>query len=309
MSALRLLLPTALLAMAFTPAFAQDVPNPPPEAAPPPPAAERSVRSRARDADGAVRTPGSAERVALPAARQRERRDEAAPAPATAPAFEEQAQRRPSGGNRGSGRVGGGGRNRGDGGAVRRGGVRNPEIDNRGGEVAQAVPRGRAPRPPQVNWGRSTARRYYAGPSGLGYYYYDPWSWYYGGWPAFGAYAGGWGGYYGNNWGGYYGNNWGGYYGGGPYGGGGNYGNYGGPYGWSIGGVRIKVDERDAEVYVDGYYAGIVDDFDGIWQQLRLDDGPYRLEIRKPGYEPLVFDVRVQPGRTITYRGEMQQVP
>ncbi len=73
--------------------------------------------------------------------------------------------------------------------------------------------------------------------------------------------------------------------------------------------MRLKVTERDAEVYVDGYYAGIVDDFDGIWQQLRLDDGGYRIEIRKPGFETLVFDVRVQPGRTITYRGQMQPEP
>jgi hypothetical protein len=69
------------------------------------------------------------------------------------------------------------------------------------------------------------------------------------------------------------------------------------------------VNARDAEVYVDGYYAGIVDDFDGIWQQLRLDDGGYRVEIRKPGFETLSFDVMVQPGRTVTYRGEMQAIP
>lgn len=140
-------------------------------------------------------------------------------------------------------------------------------------------------------------RRYYSGPTGLGYYAYDPWSWYAGyGWPGYGAYS---------NWGGYYGN--GGYYGGGYYGG--SYGTYGGPYGWSIGGVRLKVNMRDAEVYVDGYYAGVVDDFDGIWQQLRLDEGGYRIEIRKPGYSTLSFDVRVQPGRKITYHGELLPVP
>ncbi len=90
---------------------------------------------------------------------------------------------------------------------------------------------------------------------------------------------------------------------------GGGLGNYGGPYGWSIGGVRLKVNEKDAEVYVDGYYAGIVDDFDGLWQQLRLDDGGYRIEIHKTGRSTLTFDVRVQPGRTITYRGQMTVTP
>ena len=73
--------------------------------------------------------------------------------------------------------------------------------------------------------------------------------------------------------------------------------------------MRFKVNLKDAEVYVDGYYAGIVDDFDGLWQQLRLDDGGYHIEVRKPGMDTLTFDVRVQPGRTITYRGEMTATP
>lgn len=298
MSARRLIFPAALLALAVSPAFAQDPPPAPEhqEAAPAPPVVERASRSRAREDDGAVRTPRSSERVSLPEARPRERAEAPAASPAATPAFEEQGgRRRPSSGS--SGRVSGGG-SRGDSGArPRAGGVRNPDSGgDRGGQVAQAVPRSRAPRPPQANWYPNYGRRYYYGPSGLGYYYYDPWSWYGWGWPAYGAYGayGGWGGYYGSNWGGYYG---------------GGYGSYGGPYGWSIGGVRLKVNERDAEVYVDGYYAGIVDDFDGIWQQLRLDDGGYRVEIRKPGFETLVFDVRVQPGRTITYRGEMLRVP
>jgi len=69
------------------------------------------------------------------------------------------------------------------------------------------------------------------------------------------------------------------------------------------------VQPRDAEVYVDGYYAGIVDDFDGVWQRLRLDDGGHRIEIRAPGLNPLTFDVMVQPGRTITYRGDLRVIP
>ena len=70
----------------------------------------------------------------------------------------------------------------------------------------------------------------------------------------------------------------GGYYGGyydpfDPYGYGG-YGGYGGSYGGGYpayssqddddGAVRIKVKPREASVYVDGYYVGHVDDFDGV---------------------------------------------
>jgi hypothetical protein len=226
----------------------------------------------------------------------------AAPEPATAEAADQGGRRRPPSGGSTGGSIRGGGRGDGAGSAgtarPRSGGVRAPDVDRDGGSRAQAIPRSRAPRPsPPVIVNRDV-RRYYYGPSGFGYYFYDPWSWYGYGWPGYAGWGGwGWGGYYGNV----------PYYGG-AYGGYGGYGaTYAGPYGWSIGSVRLKVKPRDAEVYVDGYYAGIVDDFDGIWQRLRLDDGGHRIEIRKPGLQPLTFDVMVQPGRTVTYRGDLTQ--
>ena len=81
--------------------------------------------------------------------------------------------------------------------------------------------------------------------------------------------------------------------------------NYGYGHGYAVGELRLQVRPRHAEVYVDGYYAGIVDDFDGIFQGLRLEEGEYRIEIVAPGYEPIDFDVRIQGGRKISYRGEL----
>ena len=75
------------------------------------------------------------------------------------------------------------------------------------------------------------------------------------------------------------------------------------------GGVRIDLPERDAEVFVDGYYAGIVDDFDGVLQQLNLEPGAHRIEIVLDGFEPVAFDVNVEPGRTITYRTRLRPGP
>ena len=74
------------------------------------------------------------------------------------------------------------------------------------------------------------------------------------------------------------------------------------------GGVRIEDAPEDAEVFADGYYMGIVDDFDGIFQHMNLEAGPHRIEIQAPGYEPIVFDVRVEPDQTITYRANMQRL-
>jgi PEGA domain len=106
---------------------------------------------------------------------------------------------------------------------------------------------------------------------GIGYFYYAPWAW-------------------------------------GPYGYGYPFGHYA-HYGYDPGSVKLKVRPRDAEVWVDGYYAGTVDDFDGVFQALRLDSGSYRIEIRKPGFETLTFNVRVQPQRAITFRGAMRTQP
>ena len=48
--------------------------------------------------------------------------------------------------------------------------------------------------------------------------------------------------------------------------------------------VRVLVKPNTAEVYVDGYYAGIVDDFDGVFQRLRLPPGEHEITLRLPGY-------------------------
>jgi hypothetical protein len=111
------------------------------------------------------------------------------------------------------------------------------------------------------------------------------------------------GGWYPWGWGGY---GFGGYYGYDPwyYGGHGRYNQY-----YSRrddGSVRLKVTPRDATVYVDGYYAGVVDDFDGIFQRLPLEPGPHRIEIQLDGYAPLTFDVRILPERRTTFEGELK---
>jgi hypothetical protein len=98
------------------------------------------------------------------------------------------------------------------------------------------------------------------------------------------------------------------------------YGNSGygygpGPYspwqagGYDIGGIRLKIRPRDAQVFVDGYYAGLVDDFDGTFQSLRLEAGGHTIEIHLPGYEDLELDVHVQPGRTITLAEDLRPRP
>jgi len=87
----------------------------------------------------------------------------------------------------------------------------------------------------------------------------------------------------------------------------GGYAAYPAPAMTAYGGVRIAVPQRNAEVYVDGYYAGVVNDFDGTFQQVNLEPGPHRIEVRAQGFEPTNFDVQVTPGHTVTYRAALRQ--
>lgn len=187
--------------------------------------------------------------------------------------------------------------------------------------VADAQPRGRAvprgtvrppvprSRPPVTRVIPAPSYRYYRGYGpALGLYYGYPFAY---GPTAWGPYGYGYGRFaygaaplgfgYGPMWYGGIGAPYG--YGFGGYG----YGGYGYGYPYrTYGGVRIDVPQLDAEVYVDGYYAGIVDDFDGVLQQVNLEPGPHRIEIRAGGYEPVSFEVNAVPGRTITYRAALQ---
>jgi hypothetical protein len=84
------------------------------------------------------------------------------------------------------------------------------------------------------------------------------------------------------------------------------------PYGfrvytdWEYSHVRLDVEPEDAQVYVDGYYAGVVDNFDGVFQRLTLHAGPHLIEVRKDGYRPLAIELSLYPGQTVTYRRMME---
>ena len=95
------------------------------------------------------------------------------------------------------------------------------------------------------------------------------------------------------------------------------YGGYGyGPYGYGgfavDGSLRIEVNPKDAreeiEVYVDGGLAGVVNDFDGALQRLRLAPGKHEIELKLEGYETRQMTIFVERGDTFHIRGEMIQL-
>ena len=70
--------------------------------------------------------------------------------------------------------------------------------------------------------------------------------------------------------------------------------------------LRLKVKPREAEVYVDGYYVGLVDHFDGVFQRLRLQEGGYRVEIRHPDFRSLELEVLIVAGSKVTYEARLE---
>jgi len=71
------------------------------------------------------------------------------------------------------------------------------------------------------------------------------------------------------------------------------------------GGLQLDVQPHRAQVYVDGFYAGLVDDFRGYYRHLDLSAGLHRVDLLLSGYPVQTLDVVVTPGRTATYRGTL----
>jgi hypothetical protein len=144
------------------------------------------------------------------------------------------------------------------------------------------------PRPAQAQWGHS----HFAVSVGIGYGwspFYSPWY----------PYWGPWGGY---GWG--------------PYGFG--VGFYGAPfvypyysYGYPIdtsASVRLEVKPRDSDVYVDGYLAGKVDQFDGVFQRLRVEPGGHELVVYRDGYHSVMQHLYLAPTSDQHVKSTMQQL-
>ena len=70
--------------------------------------------------------------------------------------------------------------------------------------------------------------------------------------------------------------------------------------------VRVLVKPNNAEVYVDGYYAGIVDDFDGVFQRLHLPPGQHEIALRLEGYRSVRQTLYLTRDSTYKLRYTMQ---
>lgn len=172
------------------------------------------------------------------------------------------------------------------------GGGGNPSGGNRayprGGGVAPGTG-GAAMRHPRAGTGTG----WYRGGHYGGYYggYYPYYGWGYWGYPYYGWYgdwAWGWG--------------WGGYAWSTPYYRTGYYSTSGYK---PAGSMRVIVKPSKTRVYVDGYYSGTADDFDGMFQRLDLVAGRHEIAFKLEGYRTHRVQVWVEADETLKLRHEM----
>jgi len=76
--------------------------------------------------------------------------------------------------------------------------------------------------------------------------------------------------------------------------------------------VRLRINPKDAEnaaVYVDGFYAGIVDDFNNVFQSLPLTPGGHAIVLYLDGYRTLRRNIYLRPGSMFEVREMMERLP
>jgi hypothetical protein len=85
------------------------------------------------------------------------------------------------------------------------------------------------------------------------------------------------------------------------------------PYGYgfydSSADLRVQVTPRTAEVYVDGYLVGTVDDFDGVFQRVHMPLGAHEVSIYAPGFRSITQKMLFRPFESYKIKDTMQALP
>jgi hypothetical protein len=75
----------------------------------------------------------------------------------------------------------------------------------------------------------------------------------------------------------------------------------------TYGGASFDIQPAGADLFVDGEYVGPVDNFGPNTEPLTLAPGQHRIAIQRDGFRPMEWDVTVEPGQVIPYRGVLER--
>ena len=70
--------------------------------------------------------------------------------------------------------------------------------------------------------------------------------------------------------------------------------------------LRIQVKPREAEVYIDGYLVGNVDDYDGVFQRLRVPFGEHEISVYREGFRTITEKMLFRPYQSYNIKQTMQ---
>ena len=76
----------------------------------------------------------------------------------------------------------------------------------------------------------------------------------------------------------------------------------------SAGEVRVLATPKQADVFVDGFYAGVVDDFDGTFQRLHMTPGGHAVTLHLEGYRTVTQNIYVAPDQTLKLQLAMDKL-
>jgi hypothetical protein len=90
------------------------------------------------------------------------------------------------------------------------------------------------------------------------------------------------------------------------------YGPYGyGPYGRfyePASDLRIQVTPKEAEVYIDGYLVGNVNDFDGVFQRLHVPYGEHQISVYREGFRTFSEKMLFRPYESYNIKQVLQPI-
>jgi PEGA domain len=76
-----------------------------------------------------------------------------------------------------------------------------------------------------------------------------------------------------------------------------------------MGRLVLDVQPPGTQVFADGYYVGVPEDFSALRGGGLLEAGTHRIDLSAAGFEPWAVDVRVTAGQSVTYRAVLKPLP
>jgi hypothetical protein len=70
--------------------------------------------------------------------------------------------------------------------------------------------------------------------------------------------------------------------------------------------ARLEIKPKNAQVYLDGYYVGVVNDFDGAWQRLDMPSGEHEITVYLEGYQTYRQRTFFRPGQDYHFKAILE---